>query len=1150
MKTGKLNVYNGIIVAFIILLSSSFFPVAQALDIDRGFDKGPSYIPVVPMKKITFVNFDENSYLDDYAYLACIPTAVFRDNDKLFSNPLLFYQDYYPIKNDKERSLNARQGIDYFMDDWMTYCDGRLDQMTLVNVGEEDVIQWKADEYVKIESDNPYEIAKEIALQDWSYSDDAVISMVEKTYKIPDNFTSSSIEETLTTGKKILTKTFYTQQLNKLQPRFHEFEVPVGYKYLKSRTWWASFYIGKGDQFGLPLGINITIPTADPDSQLYCKYDDEWMQVAVTASWNIAGMDHEKAETYVYQNGLWRLGITDVPTMSFIGRYGKFVDILRNLLGDVTYQTDITIFPGVELDIPVNPCFGCRNAKFKLTWDDQDVHLGFSLIGPSGEEVISASDEGDYQEIYLDQLGECLPGESYSVSVFALDDISKPVDFKVEFSWNQNFSKEKVDVFASAANGAVLASLLNAPLLYTASSSLPGVTKDVLYKLGVKNVYLVDLGGHLSLDVKKELKEVVGIKKCYIKSEQIYDEIMGLTGRNDVIFTTVDPWTQWLVTEMKPGNETVAGLFCGPAAYCAAHHGSPVLIVDFHPELSSAVVWHTEFWKRYSNGFGKPTVAPMYITGRRVYDFLEKYGFDGKGEETMITVADQYEIGACWDRTFAGKAKPGRFFGSPVDTAYWISRSIFYPALIFNSPALDPNGVKLINGSKSVRAEILPWGNRGLKIVRDSQEEVFEYPTLQFYPCHYDHMNERFSTYFGFSYTCADGMVPGITETFNPIDDGASPGKEGSVWPDITPSEVVPFYLEKGGLSSAFSTNFSAVTENLNRGVILWFTGTHGGSSNSGVLVSWEPEYSLIGEILKRDIFRDRFGYMKESNPWRGYEWYLGSTENPDTMTMEIHGFLPALLGDPFAKGLFPTGEDFWPSERPILHHIANLPILRWFLPEWLKDSGYYKDGMVNAHSISNLGVSGSVFTGYNLDDTLKNVHSCGWINYCCLTSYKYIHLTMVRHGSSFQVIDPWPTSWYCGVWMQSIPRDIVLGDTIGEAYLKGIKHVGILYVSDPPQWWWDDGENVCFFGDPDLRVFIPDTKFSSNNYWTEEETASLDYAEELSIGGHMPFGATGYPHEKIPESGGPYLILAGLIVLLLILVILVILLKRKKIKG
>ena len=125
------------------MILNPMIQIISAKDI-KGFDKGVSYKPVVPLKKITFVNFDEDSLLDDYSYLAAVPTAVFSDNSRLYSHPLLFYQDPYPIKEDKERSLNARQGIDYFMEDWMSYCNGKLDSMTLINVPKEKVKQWSS----------------------------------------------------------------------------------------------------------------------------------------------------------------------------------------------------------------------------------------------------------------------------------------------------------------------------------------------------------------------------------------------------------------------------------------------------------------------------------------------------------------------------------------------------------------------------------------------------------------------------------------------------------------------------------------------------------------------------------------------------------------------------------------------------------------------------------------------------------------------------------------------------------------------------------------------------------------------------------------------------------------------------------------------
>jgi hypothetical protein len=84
---------------FALLFISSLFvgailPAIQAVDTlqIKGFDKGPSYKSVVPIKKASFVGYDDKTLLDDYAYLAAIPTAVFKDkySDTIFSNPLLF----------------------------------------------------------------------------------------------------------------------------------------------------------------------------------------------------------------------------------------------------------------------------------------------------------------------------------------------------------------------------------------------------------------------------------------------------------------------------------------------------------------------------------------------------------------------------------------------------------------------------------------------------------------------------------------------------------------------------------------------------------------------------------------------------------------------------------------------------------------------------------------------------------------------------------------------------------------------------------------------------------------------------------------------------------------------------------------------------
>jgi len=1140
----QLKVVMALSIVFVMVFAA-VIPTTLAFNIDRieGFDKGPSYKPVVPMKKVTFVNFDGESYLDDYAYLAAVPTAVFDNGDKLFSHPLLFYQDEYPVEEDQRLlSLNARQGIDYFMEDWMAYCNGNLDQMTLINVPKNKLdSSWKAKEIDLIEGDDPYEIASEIALSDWAYSDNAVLAVIEEDFEKPNNVVSNVLDGVLPVSEVHRERTMELEQTNSLNPVYAEFDVGEGYKYLRAEAWWDL----------LILGGTMMIPTGDPDLQLYCKQGDDWMQCVAASKWNVwANPGDEFAYAHVYEPGLWRIGITDLPTQGDepprrnIGPFILQGSLLKAFTGGVTYYVDVTMYPGVDVVIPDEPFFGCRNADFKLTWDNSDEELGFSLIGPSGEVVstVVPEEEGtDSLEMHFHQLGELLENEHYSVSVFALGDVSHPVNFEVEYDWQQNISKAEGDSLACATEGAVLASVINAPLLYISSSSLSSATEAVLYKLGVENIYLVDIGSRLSSSVKEEVKDIAKIKADYGELRAIYDAIRDVTDSNDVIFTTIDPWSYWYARadRKEPAGEKDGASYIGPAAYCAAHHGSPVLIVDNHPRLSSAATWHVDFWTRHGRG-EEPFVAEMVLTGRRIYDFLGDYGFDEEGMETIITVAGQYDIGITWDRIFPGVANSGRICGTPVDTSYWISRNAFYPALIFVNPATQGE-VSLINGSVSTRSAVgilkKPLGNT-LHITRESGEEYFEYPVLCSFVTHKHRFNERASKYYGAMYECPDGLIPGVTPTFEAIDEGSIDkytGKDGSYFPDLAESEITPFYLRKSGYDVAFSTSLDAVANNLNNGVILWVHGSHGVGGGDGSTEFWDPEFP--GALANRFA-----GVMKQDNPWRGYEWLLGSTEEPDTMSMDMKGIIPFTN----IRGLFfpPMGMDWAIARKPAREFLNRIIFPRNPSIPFRVDNQY--DGVVGSLSYGRYQIQKKNATEIEME--LDNLHSVGLITGICYTANTYLHLMLVRHGCVFQVQDPWPTSWYGAVWRQSIPRDIALGDTIGEAYTKGIAHAGILYISDPPQWWWDTAENVLFYGDPDLRVFVPGTQFSSKNYWEKEDTEALRYESDISIDGHMPFGATGYPHEKEPLSfWQEYLVVIVAIIVIVILMIALVAIGRKK---
>ena len=205
-------------------------------------------------------------------------------------------------------------------------------------------------------------------------------------------------------------------------------------------------------------------------------------------------------------------------------------------------------------------------------------------------------------------------------------------------------------------------------------------------------------------------------------------------------------------------------------------------------------------------------------------------------------------------------------------------------------------------------------------------------------------------------------------------------------------------------------------------------------------------------------------------------------------------------------------------------------------------------DGMVTTSTRSGAGLIEKGITGPDFDDALDNIHSAGINTVVCLPAGTYLQMTWIRHGAVYTIMDPWSTSDYCAVWLQSIIKNLALGDTIGQAYEKGIRACGPEYLVEGGD-WWDSLENVCFYGDPDLRVYVPETQEWDNevkNKWDKPE--SLSYQEDLNLNGHTPYGATEYPHEKEPVQKIPltYIIIA-LIAIILIIAVIVVATKRKK---
>jgi hypothetical protein len=254
-----------------------------------------------------------------------------------------------------------------------------------------------------------------------------------------------------------------------------------------------------------------------------------------------------------------------------------------------------------------------------------------------------------------------------------------------------------------------------------------------------------------------------------------------------------------------------------------------------------------------------------------------------------------------------------------------------------------------------------------------------------------------------------------------------------------------------------------------------------------------------------------------------------GSTDDPDVVVMNPQVPI-SVLSDAFRV-------DFHIKESKGL---SLIPIIGRQFRSY-GDDGIVLDGLMGGGEALLSGKNGITF-----DESLTNLHSCGLNAVSCLIAHTYLHTTFIRHGTPYQILDPWSTSWYSALWLHGIPRALALGKTIGQAYEDGIAEVGIQYLVN--QWWWDLNENVIFYGDPDLRVWTPSNEYSANNYWDKDETRPINYDANLIVNGHMPFGATSYPHERQPMSFlEQYYLLVLIIVIIIIAAIVLIRRKRKK---
>jgi len=694
------------------------------------FELGDSYdLPVtpkaqpsiIPVAETFIINDDPLSTSDEYSYIAAIPAANYLSNGNRYVSPII-YKGVNKITNWFGTVDDTTQ---YLIDDWNTYLQRH--GMT-------------ADEFI-VDAD-PIKAAADIASKYWESSNKAVLVCEGSSFTdeiesvIDDDFSMSS-----------------TPNIKRYYPGdFTEFGGSYSIPMYIGKQWAAIHMIALGDNYDGNTGL------------LTPRYEevhfDDW-----PSPYDVNGPDYDTWYP-ITKPGIWIPEITsetnldELQIIKYPGdRYSIPIDttdcsIEVNLRTEepsslLTYLVDpegnvrrpiIPAWNGGE----INPIHWWNGGH----WEDNFDDYRYWIVEPHEEFSIDLHYPmiGDWTLIVVPYF------EHPSLSGGYVGDYHLTVNIR-------NHNPDRINTAMSAANGAVLASLNHAPLLYVTKDAVPSETTNALSSLGVNEVIFVNINDVSSASPSGSVIE-------YTSMQQIIDAIKSSEYSENYI----------TITSLGSGK----GYFA-PAAMIAAYHTSPVLSIHEAAEgydiLDKMVRWE-EYCGDFYHGcrtmghlpaMQEPTdltnppsffaLIKYFFTHDKqlppfgldlklqwysqiynsFHSMIDKYGLDNDGQEAYMFVSPrETDMPSHVSRVMMGNesfAGQTPFDTAAMDTAL-ICRDILYPALIYSNPGRDETSTCLMNHWESFTWKTndgQQWTNEFTKKVKEyfsSNERIYKGHTL------------------------------------------------------------------------------------------------------------------------------------------------------------------------------------------------------------------------------------------------------------------------------------------------------------------------------------------------------------------------------------------------------------------------------------
>ncbi|MBD3406709.1 MAG: hypothetical protein GF411_11390 [Candidatus Lokiarchaeota archaeon] len=603
----------------------------ENIDGRNNFQGANSPENAIPLRKATFVNPDPESLMDEFAYIAAIPTAVFTHSNQQYISPLIYST---LVDSDK-----------WMTEDWAEYLniDGGATQATVIgDYSESEILaiqkQIGTPIFPRITGSTSAEIAALLAVNDWRSSSTAVFAVVEDTFEEIEITEGSATYEF---SNNPTTTTTHDVSISSNDPVEMTFTPSSSAGWLEGSFDWTS------------SNAYFTHLLEDANGMIIDYSTQEHMY-------------RSRFSTYVTNPVPLHFWVPKTEDGSWTMTFNPY-----SVTSPLTVTGEIKHHPGFTQTITVPD-----NAKWlniTMDWNNAATDLNMALLDPNGR-IASWAPSGSIlsgPSVEKAEISYPMPGQ-WTIIGSWMD--ANEENNGVNLSWSlATIDPDIQGHMESAANAAVVASLLNCPLLYVTESDIPEVTQWAMDRLGVSTSILVDPANVHSLGLETALSADTFLS-AWSSYTVVSNQISMLSQETDVVVSI----------PLGDGNELFA-----TAAFSAAAHGAPIFSLcgdDNELPTRAEETWapyligpNIEIYitDRYStrteNGWYDdriPNIYSMRESASSFETFLSDRGaYNDTTSQSVIIVAPTDILHVSFDRSLHSHFVPGRIPGTTQTTA-------------------------------------------------------------------------------------------------------------------------------------------------------------------------------------------------------------------------------------------------------------------------------------------------------------------------------------------------------------------------------------------------------------------------------------------------------------------------------------------------